>query len=43
MILAVCLALMPLVFVTVMAVNDLWPWWRQLRDIRGLPEVYGRR
>ena len=43
MILAVCLALMPVVFVAVMAVHDLLPWWRQLQDIRGLPEVYGRR
>lgn len=40
MILAVSLALLPVAFVAVMATLDLLPWWRQLRDIRALPEVY---
>lgn len=39
-ILAVFLALLPVAFIAVMAGLDLRPWWRQLRDIRSLPEVY---
>ena len=39
MILAVFLALLPVAFIAVMAGLDLRPWWRQLRDIRSLPEV----
>jgi hypothetical protein len=38
MIIAIYLALLPVGFVTVMAARELRPWWRQLRQIRALPE-----
>lgn len=38
MIIAINLALLPVGFVVVMAVKELRPWWRQLRQIRALPE-----
>ena len=40
MILAASLSMLPVAFVAVMATLDLRGWWRQLQDIRGLPEVY---
>ena len=38
MILAISLALLPVAFVAVMATIDLRSWWRQLKNIRALPE-----
>jgi hypothetical protein len=38
MIIAINLALLPVAFVTAMATLELLPWWRQLRQIRALPE-----
>jgi hypothetical protein len=42
MIIAINLALLPVAFVTVMAARELRPWWRQLRQIRALPELIRR-
>lgn len=39
MIIAINLALLPVAFVVVMAARELRPWWRQLRQIRALPEL----
>jgi hypothetical protein len=39
MFIAIDLALLPVGFVTVMAARELRPWWRQLRQIRALPEL----
>ena len=38
MLIAINLALLPVGFVVLMAVIELRPWWRQLRQIRALPE-----
>jgi hypothetical protein len=38
MILATTLALLPVAFVLVMSARELRPWWRQLKQIRALPE-----
>ena len=38
MIIAINLALLPVGFVAVMAARELRPWWRQLQQIRALPE-----
>jgi hypothetical protein len=38
MILAVTLALLPVIFVLVMTVLELRPWWDQFKQIRSLPE-----
>jgi hypothetical protein len=38
MILAVALALLPVIFVVALATHDLRPWRRTLRYIRALPE-----
>jgi hypothetical protein len=38
MILAVTLALPPVIFVLVMTVRELRPWWEQFKEIRSLPE-----
>jgi hypothetical protein len=43
MIIAINLALLPVCFVAVMAARELRPWWRQLRQIRALPEIIIRR
>jgi len=42
MIIAVYLALLPVAFVGAMAARELRPWWRQLRQIRALPESIRR-
>ncbi|HKO27123.1 MAG TPA: hypothetical protein VJU80_06665 [Solirubrobacteraceae bacterium] len=39
MIIAINLALLPVAFVAVMVARELRPWWRQLRQIRALPEL----
>jgi hypothetical protein len=39
MITATVLALLPVVIVAVITTRDLRLWWRQLRNIRGLPET----
>ena len=38
MMMATALALLPVVFVVIMATLELRPWWRQLKQIRALPE-----
>lgn len=43
MLIAINLALLPVAFVAVMALIELRPWWRQLRQIRALPEPMIRR
>jgi hypothetical protein len=42
MIIAINLALLPVYFVAVMAAIELRPWWRQLQQIRSLPESIRR-
>jgi hypothetical protein len=42
MIIAINLALLPVAFVVAMAARELRPWWRQLRQIRALPESIQR-
>jgi hypothetical protein len=42
MIIAIYLALLPVAFVGAMAARELRPWWRQLRQIRALPESIRR-
>jgi hypothetical protein len=42
MIIATYLALMPVAFVVAMAARELRPWWRQLKQIRALPEPIRR-
>lgn len=39
MILAIALALLPVVFVIAMSTRDLRPWRRTLKYIRALPEI----
>ena len=39
MIIAINLALLPVAFVGMMVARELRPWWRQLRQIRALPEL----
>ena len=39
MITATLLALLPVVIVAGITLRDLRPWWRQLHDIRALPET----
>jgi hypothetical protein len=39
MITATALALLPVVIVVGITTRDLRLWWRQLRDIRALPET----
>jgi hypothetical protein len=43
MIIAINLALLPVAFVVAMALRELRPWWRQLRQIRALPESIHRQ
>ena len=38
MFIAINLALLPVAFVAAMVVLELRPWWRQLQQIRALPE-----
>ncbi len=38
MMIAIALALLPVLFVVIMATRELKPWWRQLQQIRALPE-----
>lgn len=38
MVLATSLALLPVGFVALMALRELRPWWRQLQQIRSIPE-----
>jgi hypothetical protein len=38
MMMATALALLPVLFVAIMATRELRPWWRQLKQIRALPE-----
>lgn len=38
MLVATSLALLPLGFVALMAARELRPWWRQLQQIRAIPE-----
>ena len=42
MLIAINLALLPVAFVVVMAMRELRPWWRQLQQIRALPELIRR-
>ena len=42
MIIAINLALLPVAFVVAMSARELRPWWRQLRQIRALPEPIRR-
>jgi hypothetical protein len=42
MIIATVLALLPVVIVVGIAIHELSPWCRQLRDIRALPEASSR-
>ncbi len=42
MIIAINLALLPVCFVAVMSAIELRPWWRQLQQIRALPESIRR-
>jgi hypothetical protein len=42
MIIAINLALLPVWFVAVMSAIELRPWWRQLQQIRALPESIRR-
>jgi hypothetical protein len=42
MFIAINLALLPVAFVAVMVARELRPWWRQLRQIRDLPELIRR-
>jgi hypothetical protein len=42
MIIAPLLALLPVGFVALMSARELRPWWRQLRQIRALPEPIRR-
>ena len=42
MLIAINLALLPVGFVAVMAALELRPWWRQLQQIRALPESVRR-
>jgi hypothetical protein len=38
MMLATALALLPVLFVLIVATRELRPWWRQIKQIRALPE-----
>lgn len=42
LIIATVLALLPVVIVVGIATRELRLWWRQLRDIRALPEASSR-
>jgi len=43
MMLAIILSLLPVAFVLVMTSLELRPWWRQLQQIRALPEEPGQK
>jgi hypothetical protein len=38
MILSISIALLPVLFISVMTIRDLRPWWRQYKLIHALPE-----
>jgi hypothetical protein len=40
MTLATSFALLPVLFVLVMTLLDLRPWWQQFKQIRSLPELH---
>ena len=42
MFIAINLALLPVAFVALMAARELRPWWRQLQQIRALPQLIRR-
>ena len=41
--LATALALSPVLFVLIMDARELRPWWRQMKQIRALPETHPLR